>query len=151
MESPEASTERSAEEEALPSAMKQSSQETKSAGKRILVGICAMAKKSASKPMKVILARLEEFEYVSTIIFPEEVILKVPFQHVRPVGSHMADAHLLASVCRNRWTSGRAATASSRSTRRASRWRRRWPTRNWCGPSSSTICANSSTSRTAAR
>ena len=46
-------------------------------GKQILVGICAMAKKSNSKPMKVILARLEEFEYIKTIIFPEETILKV--------------------------------------------------------------------------
>lgn len=46
-------------------------------GKQVLVGICAMAKKSQSKPMKEILTRLEEFEYIKIIVFPEEVILKV--------------------------------------------------------------------------
>ena len=51
-------------------------------GKQVLVGICAMAKKSNSKPMKEILARLEEFEYIQTVIFPEETILKVMFMCV---------------------------------------------------------------------
>ena len=37
-----------------------------------------MAKKSQSKPMKEILTRLEEFELIRTIIFPEEVILNKP-------------------------------------------------------------------------
>lgn len=46
-------------------------------GKQVLVGVCAMAKKSQSKPMKEILTRLEEFEYIKIIVFPEEVILKV--------------------------------------------------------------------------
>ena len=46
-------------------------------GKQVLVGICAMAKKSQSKPMKEILTRLEEFEYIKIIVFAEEVILKV--------------------------------------------------------------------------
>lgn len=46
-------------------------------GKQVLVGICAMAKKSQSKPMKEILTRLEEFEYIKIVVFPEEVILKV--------------------------------------------------------------------------
>ncbi|CAL7933411.1 unnamed protein product [Xylocopa violacea] len=45
-------------------------------GKQVLVGVCAMAKKSQSKPMKEILTRLEEFEYIKIIVFPEEVILK---------------------------------------------------------------------------
>lgn len=36
-----------------------------------------MAKKSQSKPMKEILTRLEEFEYIKIVVFPEEVILKV--------------------------------------------------------------------------
>jgi inositol hexakisphosphate/diphosphoinositol-pentakisphosphate kinase len=36
-----------------------------------------MAKKTLSKPMKEILTRLEEFEYIKTLIFPESVILKV--------------------------------------------------------------------------
>ncbi|XP_042146437.1 inositol hexakisphosphate and diphosphoinositol-pentakisphosphate kinase isoform X6 [Ixodes scapularis] len=44
-------------------------------GKQVLVGICAMSKKSQSKPMKEILTRLEEFEYIKTVVFPEEVIL----------------------------------------------------------------------------
>ncbi|KAL6421302.1 hypothetical protein ACFW04_011894 [Cataglyphis niger] len=49
-------------------------------GKQVLVGICAMAKKSQSKPMKEILTRLEEFEYIKIIVFPEEVILKEPVE-----------------------------------------------------------------------
>lgn len=46
-------------------------------GKQVVAGICAMAKKSNSKPMREILARLDEFDYIKTIIFPEETILKV--------------------------------------------------------------------------
>lgn len=46
-------------------------------GKQVVVGICAMEKKSQSKPMREILTRLEEFEYIRTIVFPEDVILKV--------------------------------------------------------------------------
>lgn len=45
--------------------------------KQVIVGICAMAKKSESKPMKEILTRLDDFEYIKTIVFPEETILKV--------------------------------------------------------------------------
>ena len=45
--------------------------------KAVTVGICAMEKKSLSKPMKEILTRLEEFEYIHTTIFPETVILNV--------------------------------------------------------------------------
>lgn len=48
-----------------------------SEGKQVIVGICAMSKKSQSKPMKEILTRLEEFEYLKTIVFPEDVILNV--------------------------------------------------------------------------
>lgn len=46
-------------------------------GKKVIVGICAMGKKSNSKPMREILTRMEEFEYITTTIFSEEVILKV--------------------------------------------------------------------------
>ena len=46
-------------------------------GKQVIVGICAMEKKSLSKPMGEILRRLEEFEYIKTLIFPENVILNV--------------------------------------------------------------------------
>ena len=46
-------------------------------GKQVIVGICAMEKKSLSKPMKEILTRIEEFEYIKTVIFPEDVILNV--------------------------------------------------------------------------
>ncbi|XP_077562008.1 inositol hexakisphosphate and diphosphoinositol-pentakisphosphate kinase isoform X15 [Haemaphysalis longicornis] len=49
-------------------------------GKQVLVGICAMSKKSQSKPMKEILTRLEEFEYIRTVVFPEEVILNQPVE-----------------------------------------------------------------------
>lgn len=48
-----------------------------SEGKQVVVGICAMAKKSQSRPMKEILKRLNEFEYIKTEIFSEEVILNV--------------------------------------------------------------------------
>ncbi|XP_032684388.1 inositol hexakisphosphate and diphosphoinositol-pentakisphosphate kinase 2 isoform X5 [Odontomachus brunneus] len=49
-------------------------------GKQVLVGVCAMAKKSQSKPMKEILTRLEEFEYIKIVVFPEDVILKEPVE-----------------------------------------------------------------------
>ena len=49
--------------------------------KAVTVGICAMEKKSLSKPMKEILTRLEEFEYIHTTIFPEEIILNVRKLH----------------------------------------------------------------------
>lgn len=47
-------------------------------GKQVIVGICAMAKKSQSKPMKEILTRLQEFEYIRIHVFNEDVILKEP-------------------------------------------------------------------------
>lgn len=45
--------------------------------KQVEVGICAMGKKSESKPMKEIIARLQEFEYIKMVVFNEDVILKV--------------------------------------------------------------------------
>lgn len=47
-------------------------------GKQVIVGVCAMEKKSESKPMKEILTRLKEFEYIHPIVFKEEVILEEP-------------------------------------------------------------------------
>ena len=44
---------------------------------QVIVGICAMEKKSLSKPMKEILSRIDEFEYITTTIFPEDIILNV--------------------------------------------------------------------------
>ncbi|CAH0721870.1 unnamed protein product, partial [Brenthis ino] len=49
-------------------------------GKKVVVGVCAMAKKSQSKPMKEILTRLDEFEFIKMLVFPEEVILKTPVE-----------------------------------------------------------------------
>lgn len=46
-------------------------------GKVVVVGVCAMEKKTQSKPMKEILTRLQEFEYIKVIVFEEEVILQV--------------------------------------------------------------------------
>ncbi|XP_048828364.1 inositol hexakisphosphate and diphosphoinositol-pentakisphosphate kinase 2-like isoform X3 [Brienomyrus brachyistius] len=43
--------------------------------RQIVVGICSMMKKSRSKPMTQILERLCKFEYITVVIFPEEVIL----------------------------------------------------------------------------
>lgn len=45
--------------------------------KVVVVGVCAMAKKSQSKPMKEILTRLQEFEYIRVTVFAEDVILEV--------------------------------------------------------------------------
>ncbi|XP_055384691.1 inositol hexakisphosphate and diphosphoinositol-pentakisphosphate kinase isoform X2 [Condylostylus longicornis] len=47
-------------------------------GKQVIVGVCAMAKKTQSKPMKEILTRLQEFEYIKILVFQEEVILMEP-------------------------------------------------------------------------
>lgn len=44
---------------------------------QVIVGICAMEKKSLSKPMKEILSRICEFEFIKTVIFPEDVIVNV--------------------------------------------------------------------------
>ncbi|KAL3286290.1 hypothetical protein HHI36_000799 [Cryptolaemus montrouzieri] len=44
--------------------------------KVVIVGVCAMSKKSQSKPMKEILTRLQEFEYIKVTVFPEDVILQ---------------------------------------------------------------------------
>lgn len=52
------------------------SNEMEDNGKQVVVGVCAMAKKSQSKPMKEILTRLQEFEYIKVNVFPEEVILE---------------------------------------------------------------------------
>uniref|UniRef100_A0A8C4RZS8 Inositol hexakisphosphate and diphosphoinositol-pentakisphosphate kinase n=1 Tax=Erpetoichthys calabaricus TaxID=27687 RepID=A0A8C4RZS8_ERPCA len=46
--------------------------------RQIIVGICAMAKKSKSKPMKEILERLCLFKYITVVIFEEDVILNEP-------------------------------------------------------------------------
>ena len=47
---------------------------------KVIVGICAMEKKSLSKPMKQILTRMLEFEYIESIIFPEKVIIEQPVE-----------------------------------------------------------------------
>ncbi|XP_041074205.1 inositol hexakisphosphate and diphosphoinositol-pentakisphosphate kinase 2-like isoform X9 [Polyodon spathula] len=46
--------------------------------RQIVVGICSMTKKSKSKPMTQILERLCKFEYITVVIFPEDVILNEP-------------------------------------------------------------------------
>lgn len=48
--------------------------------KKVIVGICAMAKKSNSKPMKEIVKRLENFTRLQIVIFEEDVILNSPVQ-----------------------------------------------------------------------
>ncbi|XP_036073154.1 inositol hexakisphosphate and diphosphoinositol-pentakisphosphate kinase 2 isoform X5 [Oryzias melastigma] len=46
--------------------------------RQIVMGICCMMKKSKSKPMTQILERLCKFEYITVVIFPEDVILNEP-------------------------------------------------------------------------
>ncbi|XP_067258064.1 inositol hexakisphosphate and diphosphoinositol-pentakisphosphate kinase 2 isoform X5 [Chanodichthys erythropterus] len=48
--------------------------------RQIVVGICCMMKKSKSKPMTQILERLCKFEYITVVIFPEDVILSEPVE-----------------------------------------------------------------------
>ncbi|KAM8892590.1 inositol hexakisphosphate and diphosphoinositol-pentakisphosphate kinase 1 isoform 2-T2 [Spinachia spinachia] len=48
--------------------------------RQIVVGICAMMKKSKSKPMTEILERLCKFDYIDVVIFPEGVILEEPVE-----------------------------------------------------------------------
>ncbi|XP_069748500.1 inositol hexakisphosphate and diphosphoinositol-pentakisphosphate kinase 2 isoform X2 [Narcine bancroftii] len=48
--------------------------------RQIVVGICAMAKKSKSKPMSEILDRLCKFKYITTVIFEEDTILNEPVE-----------------------------------------------------------------------
>ncbi|NWH39957.1 VIP2 kinase, partial [Chloropsis hardwickii] len=49
--------------------------------RQIAVGICSMAKKSKSKPMKEILERLSMFKYITVVIFEEDVILNEPVEN----------------------------------------------------------------------
>ena len=52
--------------------------EEETVGKQqVVVGVCAMEKKTLSRPMTEILTRLEEFEYIKPLIFPESVIINV--------------------------------------------------------------------------
>ncbi len=46
----------------------------------ITLGVCAMAKKTKSKPMKEILRRLEKFQHIRIIVFEEKVILNQPIE-----------------------------------------------------------------------
>ncbi|KAM8781428.1 inositol hexakisphosphate and diphosphoinositol-pentakisphosphate kinase 1 isoform 15-T18 [Rhynchonycteris naso] len=48
---------------------------------QIIVGICAMTKKSKSKPMTQILERLCRFDYLTVIILGEDVILNEPVEN----------------------------------------------------------------------
>ncbi|XP_077099468.1 inositol hexakisphosphate and diphosphoinositol-pentakisphosphate kinase 2 isoform X5 [Siphateles boraxobius] len=49
--------------------------------RQIVVGICAMSKKSKSKPMKEILERLCLFKYITVVTLEEEVILNEPVEN----------------------------------------------------------------------
>ncbi|XP_054858374.1 inositol hexakisphosphate and diphosphoinositol-pentakisphosphate kinase 1 isoform X2 [Eublepharis macularius] len=52
--------------------------------RQIVVGICAMTKKSKSKPMTQILERLCKFEYITVQILGEDVILNEPVENWPP-------------------------------------------------------------------
>ncbi|KAM6119567.1 LOW QUALITY PROTEIN: inositol hexakisphosphate and diphosphoinositol-pentakisphosphate kinase 1 [Pterocles gutturalis] len=49
--------------------------------RQIVVGICAMTKKSKSKPMTQILERLCKFEYITVVIMGEDIILNEPVEN----------------------------------------------------------------------
>ncbi|KAM4038218.1 inositol hexakisphosphate and diphosphoinositol-pentakisphosphate kinase 1 isoform 6-T7 [Anomaloglossus baeobatrachus] len=49
--------------------------------RQIVVGICAMTKKSKSKPMTQILERLCKFEYITVVIMSEDNILNEPVEN----------------------------------------------------------------------
>jgi hypothetical protein len=68
---------------------------------KVIVGVCAMAKKTLSKPMKEILTRLEEFEYIKTVIFTESVILKVsppPREAFSGSGTFLSDSDFVIRI-----------------------------------------------------
>ena len=46
----------------------------------VVVGVCAMSKKSKSRPMLEILDRLSVFQHISVVVFPEPVILGDPVE-----------------------------------------------------------------------
>lgn len=49
--------------------------------RQIVVGICAMTKKSKSKPMTQILERLCKFDYITVVIMSEDIILNEPVEN----------------------------------------------------------------------
>ncbi|VEL25904.1 unnamed protein product [Protopolystoma xenopodis] len=46
----------------------------------LTIGICAMAKKAKSKPMKEILRRMDKFQHIRVIVFEEFTILEEPIE-----------------------------------------------------------------------
>ncbi|CAH8680260.1 unnamed protein product [Schistosoma rodhaini] len=46
----------------------------------VTIGVCAMAKKAMSKPMKEILRRMDKFQHIRIIIFDEKMILDSPIE-----------------------------------------------------------------------
>lgn len=63
-----------------------------------MIGICAMAKKSKSKPMKEILERLCLFKYITVVIFEEDVILNEPVENW-PHCDCLTSFHSKGSIC----------------------------------------------------
>ncbi|KAL1512848.1 hypothetical protein ABEB36_002365 [Hypothenemus hampei] len=61
-------------------ALESQNMEDDGGGKVVIVGVCAMEKKTQSKPMKEILTRLQEFEYIKVTVFAEDVILQKPVE-----------------------------------------------------------------------
>ncbi|XP_050082510.1 inositol hexakisphosphate and diphosphoinositol-pentakisphosphate kinase isoform X3 [Anopheles aquasalis] len=57
------------------------SDDSSTSGKQVVVAVCAMSKKSQSKPMKEILTRLQEFEYIRMVVIGEEIILHEPVEN----------------------------------------------------------------------
>uniref|UniRef100_A0A452RQF0 Inositol hexakisphosphate and diphosphoinositol-pentakisphosphate kinase n=1 Tax=Ursus americanus TaxID=9643 RepID=A0A452RQF0_URSAM len=66
---------------------------------QIIVGICAMTKKSKSKPMTQILERLCRFDYLTVIILGEDVILNEPVEN-------WPSCHCLISFHSKGWSLG---------------------------------------------
>ncbi|KAL4832054.1 hypothetical protein H8958_019069 [Nasalis larvatus] len=49
--------------------------------RQTVVGICSLAKKSKSKPMKEIIDWISLFKYITVVVFEEEVILSEPVEN----------------------------------------------------------------------
>lgn len=86
-----------------------------------------MSKKTQSKPMKEILTRLQEFEYIKMVVFAEEVILRVNFNILEECSTFK-----LNDECyRIRLKVGQSVTVWYHFIRKDFRWKKLYNMRNY--------------------